>query len=207
MNNSQNNNKRSPAVSPLELLRNINSGIKNDLLQPMPSEALRQILGNAKAVERKFSGEILPGSAIEMDDIFSGRAAREENLQKSLILERRQRMEEQTLVERRTNELRIQIQAIHEETQKVAKATASLSQEVQIAAFQAPASESIYELYFLERIFNFIKSFRKKIENASVWLLAMNRKAAKKNMWGANYKKQGAKYLLSSEHYLQRSAG
>jgi len=156
MNNNQNNNKKSTVVSPLELLGNVSSGIKKYLLRPIPYEALKQIFGNAKTVERKFSGEILPGSAVEMDDVFSGRAAHEENLQKSLLLERSQRMEEQTLVERRTNELRIQIQAIHEETQKVAKATANLSQEVQIAAFLfiAKSHTFAFSIFFLN---DFIK--------------------------------------------------
>jgi len=123
------------------------------------------------------------------------------------LLEKRLRQEDQRLVERRTGELRLQIQAIHEEIQKAMKVTVSLSQEVEVAAFQAPSSTSIYELHFLEHIFSLISSFRKKIENARVWLSSMNRRAAKKNMWGANYKKHGAKYLLSGEHYLQRSAG
>lgn len=205
MNNKQ--NKKTPVANPLELLRDTRDGLKKDLLQPMPSEIARQIFGRVPSLNRRFSGEILPGSALELNRVYSGEAEDDQKLQKMYFLEKRLRQEDQALVERRTAELRLQIKAIHEEVQKAAKVTVQLSQEVQVAAFQAPTSTSIYELYFLERIFDFIKSFRKKIENASAWLGSANRRAAKKNMWGANYKKHGAKYLLSGEHYLQRSAG
>lgn len=206
MNNNK-QNKKAPVANPLELLRDTRDSMKRDLLAPMPAEIARQIFGRVPSLNRRFSGEILPGQALEMNDVYSGKAVENEKAQKMYFLEKKLREEDHALVERRTAELRLQIKAIHEEVQKAAKATAQLSQEVQVAAFQAPSSTSIYELYFLERIFDFIKSFRKKIENAGVWLRSANRRAAKKNMWGANYKRHGAKYLLSGEHYLQRSAG
>jgi len=52
----------------------------------------------------------------------------------------------------------------------------------------------------------FMKSFRKKIEDAQIWLHASNKRAEKKNFW-STYKKHGSKFLLSPDHYLQRSAG
>jgi len=198
---------KKPIANPLELLRDAGDGLKKDLIKPMPEEIMRQLFGRAPVPQRKVSGEIMPGEALEMRKVISGKSSEAEKFQKMHLLEKRLRQEDQILVERRTGELRIQIKAIHEEILKATRVTAQLSQEVQIAAFQAPTSESLYELYFLERIFDFIKSFRKKIENAGVWLASANRKAQKKNRWGANYKKSGAKYLLSSEHYLQRSAG
>jgi hypothetical protein len=168
---------------------------------------MRQLFGRMPRRETKFAGEIMPGEALEMNEVYSGKAAENDNLRKAVFLERRMREEDHVLIERRTNELRVQIQAIHEEVIKLAKVTPELSQEIELAAFQAPASPSLYELLFLQKIFEFIKSFRKKIENASVWLSSVNKRSSKKNMWGQNYKKHGAKYLLSSEHYLQRSAG
>lgn len=205
--NSSGTNKKS-VVNPLELLRDSGKGaldsVKKDLLKPLPEEIAAQIFGRAP---RKFSGEIQPGEALEMKDVYSGNAQKNESLKKAFHLESRLLREEAELIERRTGELRVKIQAIHEEVAKAAKATVELSREVEIAAFQAPGSTSEYELYFLERIFEFIRSYRKKIQNARVWLATANRRAAKRNMWGQNYKSHGAKYLLSSEHYLQRSAG
>ena len=204
--NTKSSSKK-PVANPLELLRDTRDTIQKDLIQPMPEEILRQIFGREPKRNKKFSGEIMPGQAVEMRDVYAGKARESENLQKMVYLERKMREQDRVMVERRTNELRVQIQAIHQEIEKVVRITPQLNQEVEMAAFQAPGSPSLYELYFLERIFDFIKSFRKKIENASVWLSTANRKAQKKNKWGNNYKNHGAKYLLSSEHYVSRSAG
>lgn len=206
MSTASTSNNKKPIANPLEIVRDAGDAVKKETAL-YQQEALRQIFGRMPKREQKYSGEILPGKVLETRKIFSGEADREVRLQKMFSLERRLRQEDQLLVERRTNELRLQIKAIHEEVEKAAKVTVELSQEVKVAAFQAPTSESVYELYFLERLFDSIKSFRKKIQNASVWLASANKRAKKKNMWGANYKKHGAKYLLSSEHYLQRSAG
>jgi hypothetical protein len=201
------NSNKPPAANPLELLRDTGDTLKKDLIQPLPEEILKQIFGKTPSREKKFSGEIMPGQAVEMRDVYAGKSKDQENLSKMVHMEKRLREQDRVFVERRTQELRVQIQAIHEEIEKVVRITPQLTQEVEMAAFQAPGSPSLYELYFLERIFDFIKSFRKKIENASVWLATANKKAQKKNKWGSNYKKHGAKYLLSGEHYVSRSAG
>ena len=201
-----NKSSKKPIANPLELLRDTGDAVKREM-QPFSEEIARQIFGRMPMPKRKYSGEIMPGGAVDMKEVYSGKAEENEKLRKVVYLERKMREEDHVLVERRTNELRLQIRAIHEEVEKVARITPQLAEEIKVAAFQAPSSTSIYELYFLERMFEFIKSFRKRIENANVWLSSVNKRARKKNMWGSNYKKSGAKYLLSSEHYLQRSAG
>ncbi|RJR30391.1 hypothetical protein C4564_00215 [Candidatus Microgenomates bacterium] len=204
-----NNNNKKPLFSsnPLEMLkegaREVAETFHDELIDPISKDIVNQIFGRT---EKNYSGEIMPGEAIDMKDIYSGDHESEKNAQIQLHLERTLRDEERILIERRTNELRIQIQAIHEEVVKLANATPQLSRELDVAAFQIPLEPNTYELYFLERLFEFIKSFRKKIEEAHVWLSSTNKRARKKNVWGANYKKHGAKYLLSSEHYLSRSA-
>lgn len=201
-----NNKKKQYTPNPLEILKDTSREVvetaKTEVIDPFSKNIINQIFGDQK----RFSGEIMPGEAVEMKEVYSGRAQENQEAEKRIQYERRLVVEERILVERRTNELRLQIQAIHEEIVKLAEVTPELSREVDIAAFQAPIDSSTYELYFLERLFEFIKSFRKKIEDAHVWLSTANRRASKKNVWGQNYKKHGAKYLLSSEHYLSRSA-
>lgn len=206
MGSSFTSTKKKPVANPLELLRDTGDSLKSDLLEPMPSELARQLFGY-EPKPKNFSGEILPGKPLETRAIFSGEASLEERSQKLLVIERRLHEEDRFLVERRTAELRLEIRAIHEEIKKAAAATVELSEEIKIASFQDPMEYTEHEMSRLERIFDSIKSFRKRIENAAVWLASANKRAAKKNMWGAKYKKHGAKYLLSSEHYLQRSAG
>lgn len=196
--------KQPRAKSPLEILREIGletaSGIKKDLE--------KQILGRQEKIEQKnFSGEIMPGEALEIKEVYTGKRESEEFYYKKTLMLKELREQDKVLVEKRTNELRVKIKAIHEEIVELAKVTPELSREVDIAAFQAPIEPSTYEMFFLERLFEFIKSFREKIEDSYYWLSTANRRAAKKNVWGQNFKKHGSKYLLSAEHYLQRSAG
>jgi len=206
-NSGSNSSNKKGKVNPLELLRDggghAANTIKEQVITPTSRDILDQIFGR----KQNFSGEIMPGESLEMKDVYSGKRHEEENTRIQVQTERRLRQEESVYMQKRMGELRVQIQAIHEEVVKIAKVTPELSREVEIAAIQAPGSPSTYELFFLTHILEFLKSFRKKIENANVWMHTANKRAQKKNVWGANYKKGGAKYLLSGEHYLSRSAG
>jgi hypothetical protein len=156
---------------------------------------------------QKYSGEIFVGESLEIREIMTGEHEEKQRLRVQLTLERSLRLEEQSHINKKTNELKIQLKTIQEEVLILAQNTQGLSKEIQIATMQAPIEPGIYHLVFFEKLLEFIKSFRKKIEEASVWLHSTNTRAAKKNAWGARYKKHGAKYLLSGEHYLSRSAG
>lgn len=190
----------------LEMLREANDvgtkTIKQELISPISRNFAKQLFGLDN-----FTAETEPGGTIEMKDVFSGKHEGAEKTRKAVRLERQLLEEERVYVENRTNELKLQIQAIHTEILKVAEVTPELSQEVRVAVYRAPGDPSSYELNFLQQLFELVRDFRIKIENASVWLSACNSRASKRNMWGQNYKKHGGKYLLSSEHYLTRSAG
>lgn len=209
MNNSDNKKKR-PAFSQnlLESFRDIggsaSSSLKKELLSPLPGDIRDQIFGIPK---RSFSGEIMPGENLEMKEVVTGKREVHEKEQKQIIQISVLEKEERALVERRMGELKLQLKAIHDEILKVVKVTNDLEQEIQIAALQSTGDPSVYELFFLEHILAFIKSFREKAENARTWLSQQNKRASKRNVWGQNYKKMKGKYLLSKEHYISRSAG
>ncbi len=102
----------------------------------------------------------------------------------------------------------MQLHAIMEEIKNIAAATPQLAEELEIANIQAPVNPGVYHLVFFEKILSFVQSFRKNITEASSWLHAVNGRAKKGgNVWGSNYKKGKGSYLLSAEHYVQRSAG
>src|SRR4030065_534669 len=65
-----------------------------------------------------------------------------------------------------------------------AETTQDLGQELQIASMQAPVEPGLYHVIFFEKLLEFLKSFRKKIEAGSIWLQATNKRAAKKIYWG-----------------------
>lgn len=207
----QNKKAKKPTVqnqNVLETLKDVGGGVgkslKEDLLAPLGKDFAAQLFGNLPP--RKVSGEMAPGESLSMDSIVSGRAAEESKLRKQLALERALIREEKELAQRKSEELKLQLKAVMEEVQQLAASTQGLSDEIKIAAMQAPVEPGPYHLVFFEKLLAFIKSFRQKIDNASTWLHATNTRANQKSYW-AKYKKLGSKFLLSSEHYLTRSAG
>jgi len=178
------------------------NGLKSDVLRP--GDFMEQLFGPPKI--EKYSGEINPGEALEINDVFSGEREEKQKVQKQLALERKLRAEESERFEKKSNELKLQLHAIMEEVKLLAETTQELGQEVQVASLQAPVEPGVYHVIFFEKLLEFLKSFRKKIEAGSIWLQATNKRAEKKNYW-ARYKKHGGKFLLSPDHYLTRNAG
>jgi hypothetical protein len=193
----------------LENLKDIGSGagksLRDDLLKEAPGEFFNQLIG-APRPEKKYSGDITPGETLEVAEVFSQTYQEKQILSKQIALERKLQEEERILIERKGNELRVELQAIMQEVAALAKTTQAIGNEVEIAIMQAPISPGVYHVIFFEKLLEYLKNFRKNIQNAVTWLTAANSRAQKKNFWG-NYKKHGGKFLLSPDHYLQRSAG
>lgn len=191
--------------NPLESLRDTATGsgdlVSRELIRPMADEFISQLFGR-----RKFTGELTPGEGVEMKSVLTGKQTEIDKAKHQVSLERQLLQEEKVLVEKKSNELRVQIEAIQVQVTKLATATPRIAREIEIASFQTSVGVSIYELFFLKHIYKLIKDFNENIEKANVWFFQANQRAHKKNVWGANYKKHGAKYLLSGEHYSSRSA-
>ena len=192
----------------LESLKDIGASttktIKKDLLAESSQDFIRELLGSR--IEKKYSGELTPGEALEMGEVFSGKKEANEKLRGQIALERRLVEEEKRRVEEKGNELKLQLHALMQEVYELAKTTQGLGEQVEVATMQAPANPGVYHVIFFEKLLEFVKSFRKKIENAELWLHSSNKRAEKKNYW-AMYKKKGSSFLLAPDHYLQRSAG
>jgi hypothetical protein len=192
----------------LESLKDIGSGtvgsLKRDLLEGGSKDLLDQIFGNR--TNKKYSGEISVGESLKIDELISGEHQEKQKLEGQLSLERQLRQEETILVEQKGQQLKLQLHAITQEVVALAQSTQDLGEEVELAAMTAPSNPGVYHVVFFEKLLGFIKSFRKRIESAGIWLHATNKRAEKKNFWGL-YKKHGSKFLLSPDHYLQRSAG
>jgi hypothetical protein len=205
--NKKSKNQKIRHQNILESLKDIGSStadaFKKDVVRPQ--DFMDQIFGPS-SLPRNYSGEITPGEAVEMNEVFSGKREENEKLKKQIAYEKRLREEDEIRMQKKSNELKIQLHALMEEVAALAQTTQGLSDEIKVAAMQAPVEPGVYHVIFFEKLIEFIKSFRKKVEDASVWLHATNTRAQKKNFW-ARYKKHGGKFLLSGEHYLTRSAG
>lgn len=192
----------------LEALKDIGGStgktIKEDLLKQGSEEFFKQMFGAPEP--KKYSGDIKPGETIEINEVFAGKQEEISKQKGQVALERRLVEEERILVEKKTGELRLQIHAISQEVYSLAQSTQGLAEEVKVAAMQVPVEPGEYHVIFFEKMLDFIKGFRKKIEDAALWLHATNKRAERKNYW-AMYKKKGSSFLLAPDHYLQRSAG
>lgn len=198
-------------LNALESLKELATGtgesIKNDLLGGSANEFARQIFGDDFAPkERHFTGELLPQEQVGIDSILNGDREKEELLEKQLFLERSLRSEEDALREKKGNELKLALHALMEEMKQLAQADSSLSQEIQIAAIQAPNDPGTYHVFFVQRLVEYLRGHVVKAQEAAVWLHAVNKRSAKKSFWG-QYKTSGGRRLMSSEDYSQRSAG
>ena len=168
---------------------------------------MRQIFGGAERPSVKASGNINPGESLDIQLLLE--EEREENkiLKGKLAHEKRLREEESVIISQKGQELRVELHALTQEVVQLSKSTEGLARETQIAAMQSPVSPGIYHVVFFEKIREFIRSFRKSIEGASVWMQAANQRASKKKTFWGQVGKSGAKRLLSQEDYMQRSAG
>jgi len=208
-NSSGKNQKNIRNQHVLEALKDIGaSSVKTfnkDMVGAMPQDILRQLLGR-ELPQRKISGDLRPGESVEMDKAYSGE-------QETIIKERRQlqylnklKDEELQLVRERSNEVKIRLNNLQQELLVLTQSTGKLAEETQIAVMSAPVEPGVYHINFIEMLIEFVKSFRRQLSDAGVWMAGSNERAQKKNYW-SKFKKHKSKFLLAPDHYVTRSAG
>ncbi len=169
-----------------------------------PLEILQEVLGTNTIQEKPTRREFRPGESIDIAKILTNK----ENTQN--ITKRKENRfifaEEKKEDERKMAILRMQLEQIIREVKILAQSTKSVEEQIKAIPDQTPQEPGIYHIGFFEEILKLVKNARKKIEEASVWLSFATNRAQKKNYW-ARYKKGGASFLLSPDHYLTRSAG
>lgn len=193
----------------LEAINEIGSSVVNTAkneTKAVSDEFFRQLLGQQKKSQEKRSADLSAGSAVNMSEVMSGKDQQNKKLQEQMYFERRLFSEERQETQKKLQELRLRLQAIQTEAAKMIASTASLSQEVRNAVLSGVVDPSEYQINFFENIIKLISDFRKKIDGAVVWMQGQSKRAEKKNYW-SQYKKKGASFLLSPDHYVQRSAG
>lgn len=176
-----------------------------DLLKSTSEDFFKELMGVARPTVKR-SGEINPGQSLQMNEIISGKEEENKLLRAQLSLERNLSNDEKRLSQEKMQELRVQLQAITVEISKLAASTGNLATQTEIAMVEVPVNPGVYHVVFFEKVLEFLQSFRKKIDLAATWLGSSNKRAEKKNYWSM-YKKKGSSFLLSPDHYLQRSAG
>ena len=176
-----------------------------DLLKHTSEDFFKELMGMSRVQPRR-SGEMKMGESLQMSEVLSGKDTENKKLRAQISLERNLSSDEKRLSQEKMQELRVQLQAITVEITKLAASTGNLATQTEIAMIEVPNNPGIYHIIFFEKVLEFLRSFRQKIDEASVWLGSTNKRAEKKNYWSM-YKKKGASFLLSPDHYSQRSAG
>ncbi len=194
----------------LESLRDIGGSgldsVKDHVFQGIPKDFTSQLFGFERP-PAKASGEIAPGQSLDIDAVLEGQKAENQVLRARLAQEQSLREQEKTLFAQKSQDLKMELGALVQEVTSLAKTTQGLARETQIATIQAPANPGVYHVIFFEKLREFIRSFRKKIENASLWLQSYNQRAQKRRTFWGQVGQSGSKRLLSPEDYSQRSAG
>jgi len=154
------------------------------------------------------SKEIKPGEAIDLRSIEEKTAELEKRYYEQFYRQAEHlRKEEKRVYDSKERQLELQVKALQEELNEMAKATKELEKEVEIAAFQEPVKAGVYHLTFFEKLRHFVRAFRSKIENSAAWLAAFNQRSKKRNYYWAQVRKSGTKFMLSGERYMATQAG
>ena len=192
----------------LESLKDLGIGAGSqtgDFLKNTSEDFFRELMG-FPTPKIKRSGEIAVGESLQMSEIMSGKEEENQHLKAQISLERQLSADEKRVSRDKTNELKVQLQALMQEVQKVAASTQNLAEVTQVTMMTAPIEPGVYHITFFQSVLEFLTSFRKKIDYTAAWLQSSNKRAEKKNYW-AMYKKKGSSFLLSPDHYLLISAG
>lgn len=191
----------------LEALRDLGKSVVSDATDHI-SRAISADIPESFGLATPLSGTLSPNESLSLSQLHQAEAAGERRAETQFNTRLKQiREEERLLYLRSENETKIQIKALLQEIQLLAKSTAGLASEVQIAAFQAPVSPGVYHQTFFERLRGLLKTLRQKIQDSQHWLATTNARAAKRSYYWSQVGRSGSKFLLSQERYMVTSTG
>lgn len=172
-----------------------------DLGQGVAKDAVAQVVGTPEPY-KKPQNEITNSAELRY-------IAEQKRIQMMMAMERQHAEDEKRISAEKLGNLRVQLKALIFETQRAMVASQELIEKAQMAVYNIPEKVGEYHLNFLQNFLNYITEFAKDIGNASVWLMSFGGRHEKKGFWSKYKDKKhgGAGYLLSGEHYAQRSAG
>lgn len=191
----------------LEQLNEIGSEVVSTAFnetKKISQEAIKQLLGQQSSENK--SGDIEPGQSVNLNEALTQKTQQNEILNNQLQTERRMFAEVKAESQKKLNKLRVRLHALMSEAAKIAQSAGKLSEQTKVAAQELPPNPGEYHIAFIQNLIEYIQTFRKKIDSAVNWLAESNKRSQKMGYW-AKYKKHGASFLLSSEHYVSRSAG
>lgn len=156
------------------------------------------------------SGDLRPGSALSVDAAVSYEEAKkreEQARQQERMIARQHEEEERARLENKHDAVKKEIESLRESILKIAKSAGNVSHEIEKAAFETPVAPGTYHLSFFKKLQSTLELVKKSLDDSASWLHTMNERNKKTPFFWAQVKKSGTKYMLSSERYMQMSAG
>lgn len=156
----------------------------------------------SKTITHRLGGILSLGKTIEFDK------STDQN-EKPFFITNHLEKEQTLLFSHQQQELKQAIEELRAELFKLIKSTKNLGSQTEKATLEIVAEPSLYQISFLQRLKNFIVSFRQNISEASVWLETFNSKKSKKGAFWSKVKSKkggGEQYLFSGEHSASRTA-
>lgn len=156
------------------------------------------------------SGDLRPGTPLSVEQVVSYEEAekREEQARQQERMFARQREEEEREHLRAKQEaVKKEIEALRDSILKIAKSAGNVSHEIEKAAFETPVAPGTYHLSFFEKLKSTLEMIKRSLDDSASWLHTMNERNKKTPYFWQQVKKSGTKYMLSSERYMQMSAG
>jgi len=192
----------------LESLKDLGTGVgtqTGDLLKSTSEDFFKELLGMSKTPAKR-SGNLSPGESIHVNPEVATKEEENKKLRAQISLERQLSSDEKSVSIEKSQELKNELQVLMQEVQRASASIQNLAEVTQVTMMAAPIEPGLYHISFFRNFLNFLESFRKRIDLTVTWLQSSNKRAEKKNYWSM-YKKKGASFLLSPDHYSQRSAG
>ncbi len=196
--------------------RGVSSGIKNDLISGVASDALSSLFGTPK------SGDLKPNQPINLNQPtppqatdFPDRARPYPNFPESPFAPRFPRREqfnsqysEANLAKLRQKEAQTaqKIEEIRLELKALIQAIKSVDLEIQKAVDENLVDASAYHLSFLDRLKTVLILMRQNLNDSASWLSVM-RSRKKQRMYWSLYKKKGTEFGLNNERVVATQVG
>jgi len=163
--------------------------------------------------QQNKAGSFLESLKNQPFDQNNERSLDREDYLRRLFSERVQRNEKEIYSGRNrqlSQETETLLKEIKKELEELKKVKVAFTKNVEKAVARPPQKASLHHIGFLQHIKKVIFNLRKTVENSSDWLAAWSNRRQKKGLfWNTflNRKRGGSQFLLSSEHYMTRSAG
>jgi len=169
---------------------NVGKTIKQDVVQQIPNDMLRDIFGTVQEPQEMHQNETVD---IQHEKKVHQGAGHRESIQPYIDADMRETKEK--------------LDGIRKELQALSKSIKGFHQEIEKAVLEMPINPGVYHLNFFEQLRSFIQSLRETLDDGKVWLQAFNNNSKKKKGYWGMYKKHGTTFGLSNERTIATQAG